>query len=318
MAGHGGRERLLVLIRLEPPYLEELSRDYDVTCVERGSGLESLPPESLRGIRAVLTGGPIGFTQAMFEACPDIEAVITFGTGTDRIDMATASRRGVCIGNGGGANAPCVAEHAVALLLSLVRQIPQLHAGVVAGKWRPGGARHQICGKRLGIIGLGGIGAEVAHMAVGLRLEVAYTTRRPRPDLPYRYFADPRDLAAFADAIVVACPGGPATRHLVDAGVLSALGPKGYLVNVARGSVVDTEALVRALRGGEIAGAALDVFENEPEVPADLRALENVVLTPHVGGNSEESRAAMFARARANLAAFYAGQPLPGAVAVPV
>jgi len=313
-AGTGGRERLLVFIRLEPAHLDALSRDYDVVFVERGVGLDALPPETLTGIRAALTGGPIGFTQSMFDACPDLEAVVTFGTGTDRIDLATAKRRGVLLGSGGGANAPCVAEHALALLMSLVREIPQLHARVVAGQWRPGGVRRQISGKRLGLIGLGGIGAEVARMAQGLRMDVAYTTRRPRPDQPYRYFADPRDLADFADALIVACPGGPATRHLVDAEVLSALGPKGYLVNVARGSVVDTGALVQALRGGGIAGAALDVFDNEPEVPAELCTLENVILTPHVAGNSEESRAAMFSRARANLAAFYAGQPLPGAV----
>lgn len=316
MAGAGKRERLLVLLRLEPAYLEELSKDYDVLCIERGVGLETLPPEQLRGVRAVLTGGPIGFTQAMFAACPDIEAVVTFGTGVDRIDLPTAKQRGVLLGNGGGANAPCVAEHAVALLLSLVREIPRLHAGVVAGRWRPGGVLHQISGKRLGLIGLGGIGAEVARMAEGLRMEVAYTTRRPRPELPYRHFADLRDLAAYADALIVACPGGEATRHLVGADVLSALGPQGYLVNVARGSVIDTAALVEALRGGGIAGAALDVFENEPEVPGDLCTLENVILTPHVAGNSQESRAAMFARARANLAAFYAGQPLPGAVVI--
>ena len=311
-----GQERLLVFIRLEPAHLEALSRDYDVVFVERGVGLEALPPETLKGIRAVLTGGPIGFTQAMCEACPDVEAVVTFGTGTDRINLAVAKQRGILLGNGGGANAPCVAEHAFALLMSLVREIPQLHARVVAGQWRPGGVRRQISGKRLGLIGLGGIGAEVARMAHGLRMEVAYMTRRPRPDQPYRYFADPRDLAAFADALIVACPGGPATRHLVNAEVLSALGPRGYLVNVARGSVVDTDALVQALRSGEISGAALDVFETEPEVPAELCALDNVILTPHVAGNSEESRAAMFARARANLAAFYAGQPLPGAVVI--
>jgi lactate dehydrogenase-like 2-hydroxyacid dehydrogenase len=315
---HDGRarERLLVLLRLEPAYLEQLARDYDVHVVERGVGLETLPPDALRGIRAVLTSGPVGFSRALFDTCPDVQAVISFGTGTDRIDWSAARDRGALVANGGGANAPCVAEHAVALLLSLVREIPQLHAHVVDGGWRPGGTRHQISGKRLGIIGLGAIGAEVARMAGAFRMEIGYMTRSPRPDQTYRYFADARELAAFADAIVVACPGGRETYRLVDAEVLSALGPRGFLVNVARGSVVDTAALVRALQGREIAGAALDVFDDEPEVPVELRALENVVLTPHVAGNSDESRAAAFARAQANLGAFFAGRPMPGAVAI--
>jgi len=311
------QERLLVFPRLEPAYMEVLSRDYEVLHLEMGRGLEALPAESLRGIRAVLTTGPVGFTRAMFDACPDVEAVVSLGAGVDRVDMETARQRGVRLGNGSGANARCVAEHSLALLLGLVREIPQLHARVVARKWRRGGVHRQVSGRRLGILGLGAIGSETARLAEAFRMEIAYTARRPRPELPYRYFADVRALADFADALVVACPGGCETHHLVGEDVLAALGAEGYLINIARGSVVDTAALVRALREDAIAGAALDVFENEPEVPAELCALDNVVLTPHVAGNSRESRAAMFERACANLAAFYAGRAMPGAVPRP-
>lgn len=312
-----GKARLLVFPRLSQAHLEELARHYDVLYLENAAGLEAQGRERLAGIRAVLTTGPVGFTRAMFAACPDVRAVISFGTGVDRVDMEEAARRGVCIGSGNGANAGCVAEHAMALLLGLVREVPQLHARVVAGKWRPPGVLRQISDKRLGILGLGAIGREIARMAEGFRMEIAYTARRQRDDAPYRYFARLGDLAAFADALLVACPGGRETHHLVDAPVLDALGPEGFLVNVARGSVIDTAALVRALRDGVIAGAALDVFENEPEVPGDLVGLTNLILTPHVGGNSQESRAAMFERALANLAAFFAGDALPGAVAPP-
>lgn len=311
------RERLLVFPRLEPEYLEALRRDYDVLHLELGAGLETQPPETLRGIRAVLTTGPVGFTRAMFEACPDIGAVISFGAGFDRVDLETVRRRGVLLGNGRGANASCVAEHSMALLLGLVRDIPQLHVRVAAGKWRRGGVHQQISGRRLGILGFGAIGSEIARLAAAFRMEIACSARRPRPEQLYRYVADPRALAGFADALIVACPGGSETRHLVGREVLAALGPRGYLVNIARGSVVDTAALVEALRAGAIAGAALDVFENEPEVPAELRGLDNVVLTPHVAGNSQQSRAAMFAQAKANLTAFYAGESLPGAVPIP-
>ena len=236
---------------------------------------------------------------------------------SDLVDMEVVRQRGIRLASGQGANASCVAEHAFALLLGIVRELPRLHAHVVAGKWRPDGTRRQISGKRLGIIGLGAIGLAVARMAEGFRMEVGYTTRRPRPERAYRHFADVRELAAFANVLVVACPGGSATSHMVDASVLSALGPSGYLVNVARGSVVDTAALIGALRSGGIAGAALDVFDDEPNVPAGLRELPNVLLTPHVAGNSLESRAAMFARARANLDAFFAGRPQPGTVEFP-
>jgi lactate dehydrogenase-like 2-hydroxyacid dehydrogenase len=307
----------LAFPRLEPQFLETLAADYDLLHLEMAAGMDSQPPERLHGIRAVLTAGPIGFTQAMFEACPDIEAVVTLGAGFDRVDLRTAKSRGIVLGNASGANAGCVAEHSMALLLALVRRIPQLHARVAAGKWRPRGEHRQVSGRRLGIIGMGAIGREIARMAGAFGMEIAYMGRSRRPELPFQFFAEPAALADFAEVLVLACPGGRETHHLVGKDVLAALGPEGYLVNIARGSVVDTAALVEALRAETIAGAALDVFDNEPKVPAELRALENVILTPHVAGNSIESRAAMFAQARANLAAFFAGEPLPGAVAIP-
>jgi lactate dehydrogenase-like 2-hydroxyacid dehydrogenase len=162
----------------------------------------------------------------------------------------------------------------------------------------------------MGIVGLGRIGREIARRAEAFGMSIAYTSRNPRPDASYRYFPTAEALAREVDFLVVITPGGAATRKLIDAKVLAALGPNGYLVNVARGSVVDEQALVQALRDGTIAGAGLDVFENEPHVPSELFALDNVILTPHVGSATWQTRQAMADLAFANLEAHFAGRPL--------
>jgi lactate dehydrogenase-like 2-hydroxyacid dehydrogenase len=183
-----------------------------------------------------------------------------------------------------------VADHAFALLLATVRAIPQLDRACRGGVWRDGlPMSPKLAGKRLGILGLGTIGRQIAKRGAGFDMEIGYHNRSHVQDLAYRYLESTEALAQWCDMLVVATPGGAATRHLVDARVLKALGPRGYLVNVARGSVVDTDALAQALRDGAIAGAGLDVYESEPEPPASLLGFTNVVLTPHVAGWSPES-----------------------------
>ncbi|MFD4836679.1 2-hydroxyacid dehydrogenase [Achromobacter sp. NPDC058515] len=261
-------------------------------------------------IRVVLTRGATGFRADEMAALPKLELVCSLGVGHENIDLAAAAARGIAVTNGPGANAVSVADHAMALLLGAARHLPQADAWVRQGHWS-GFMGPQITGKRLGILGLGTIGLEIARRgANGFDMSVGYYSRRARPESGYTYFDSPRALAAASDFLVVATPGGAGTRHLVDAGVLEALGPDGYLVNIARGSVVDTQALIDALAQRRIAGAGLDVVDGEPRIPDALKQLDNVVLTPHSAGRSPEAVAATVALFLDNATAHFAGRPV--------
>jgi lactate dehydrogenase-like 2-hydroxyacid dehydrogenase len=268
-------------------------------------------------VRAVVTSGVFGLKADEIAALPRLELICTLGTGTDTIDMEAAKVRGITVANGAGANADSVADHAMALLLSIVRDVAhfdrQLRAGetmTAIRRVRPG-----LAGKRIGIIGMGRIGVGIANRAAkGFRMEAGYHNRKPVADSPYRYFDSVEALAAWADFLIVAALGGPESHHLVDAKILRALGPTGFLVNISRGTLVDTEALIAALRAGTIAGAGLDVVEGEPHLPEALRTLDNVVTTPHMAGLSNESIDTMFRLAIANIRAHFAGEPLMSVV----
>lgn len=264
--------------------------------------------EHANEIRVVLTRGATGVYADEIAALPKLEMICSLGVGYENIDLAAAAARGIVVTNGPGANAVSVADHAMALLLGAARRLPQADAAVRQGHWN-GFMGPQVTGKRLGILGLGTIGLEIARRgANGFGMRVGYFNRRPRPETGYSYFDNPRALAAASDFLVVATPGGAATRHLVDAQVLEALGPTGYLINVARGSVVDTEALIAALAERRIAGAGLDVVDGEPVIPEMLKQLDNVVLTPHSAGRSPEAVAATVALFLDNATAHFAGK----------
>lgn len=261
-------------------------------------------------IRIVLTRGSTGFRADEMAALPKLELVCSLGAGYENIDLAAAASRGIIVTYGPGANAVSVADHAMALLLGAARRLPQADAWVRQGHWS-GFMGPQVTGKRLGILGLGSIGLEIAKRgANGFGMRVAYYNRRARPESGYTYFDNPRALAAASDFLVVATPGGAGTRHLVGAEVLDALGPNGYLVNIARGSVVDTAALIAALAEKRIAGAGLDVVDGEPQVPDALKQLDNVVLTPHSAGRSPEAVAATVTLFLQNATAHFAGKPV--------
>lgn len=261
-------------------------------------------------IRVVLTRGATGFYAEEMAALPRLELICSLGVGFENIDLAAARARGVRVTHGPGANATSVADHAMALLLGAARHLPQADAWVRQGHWN-GFMGPQVSGKRLGIVGLGTIGQEIAKRgAHGFGMTVGYYNRRPRPDSGYTYYDSALALAEASDFLVVATPGGADTRHLVNADVLEALGPQGYLVNIARGSVVDTEALIAALAGRRIAGAGLDVVEGEPVVPPALLKLDNVVLTPHSAGRSPEAVSATVALFLENATAHFAGKPV--------
>ncbi|WNW09636.1 2-hydroxyacid dehydrogenase [Pseudomonas sp. DTU_2021_1001937_2_SI_NGA_ILE_001] len=260
-------------------------------------------------IDAVVTRGPLGLFAEEMDAMPNLRLICVSGAGYEKVDVAAAQARGILVSNGAGVNAPTVADHAMALLLAMVRDIPQADASVRRSEWRKVMCP-SFAGKRLGILGLGAVGLEIARRAEAFGMHIDYHNRRPRQDLAYRWQPSVRELAEAADFLVLATPGGAATHHLVDAEVLQALGTQGYLVNVARASVVDTQALLAALQAGQIAGAALDVFDDEPQVPDAFKALANVVLTPHVAGLSPEASGDSVRLVRDNLLAFFAGRPL--------
>ncbi|MDF2861728.1 MAG: hydroxyacid dehydrogenase [Achromobacter mucicolens] len=261
-------------------------------------------------IRAVLTRGATGLRADEMAALPNLSIVCSLGVGYENIDLLAAHTRGIVVTNGPGANAVSVADHAMALLLGAARRLPQADAWVRQGHWS-GFMGPQVSGKRLGILGLGTIGLEIARRgANGFGMSVGYYNRRARPESGYTYFDNPRALAAESDFLVVATPGGAGTHHLVDASVLEALGPDGYLINIARGSVVDTNALIAALAERRIAGAGLDVVDGEPFIPDALKQLDNVVLTPHSAGRSPEAVAATVALFLENATAHFAGKPV--------
>jgi lactate dehydrogenase-like 2-hydroxyacid dehydrogenase len=231
------------------------------------------------------------------------------GAGYEQVDLLAAEARGITVTNGAGVNAPSVADHTMALLLSLVRDIPQADASVRRSEWRKV-TRPSFANKRIGILGLGAVGMAIAKRALGFDMQINYHSRNPRPDVDYHYCATPLALSAESDFLIVATPGGAGTRHLIDKASIEALGEEGFLVNIARASVVDTDALIDALQHGRLAGAALDVFDDEPQVPDALKTLNNVVLTPHVAGLSPEASRGTVQMVADNLLAFYAGKPV--------
>jgi lactate dehydrogenase-like 2-hydroxyacid dehydrogenase len=273
-------------------------------------------------VRAVLTNGRGGLSGAEMALLPKLEIVCAVGAGYEAIALATARRRGIVVAHCPDANAPAVADSAMMLLLAVTRHLLEADRFVRAGGWQEHWRIETpiLMGKRLGLLGLGRIGSRIAQRAAGgFNMEIGYHTRTAVAGCPYRYFASLLELATWAACLIAAAPGGAGTRHLINADVLAALGPRGYLVNVGRGTVVDTQALLDALRAKRLAGAGLDVLEGEPGVPLLLPALlqcDNVVVTPHVAGRAPESRRAATAMILANLNAHFAGQPLPSPVSL--
>ncbi|WP_213879229.1 2-hydroxyacid dehydrogenase [Pseudomonas sp. dw_358] len=305
--------------------LVEAVNDYLPILEHMGFTLIRAPSPALRAqaiaahadqIDAVLTRGPLGFYAEEMAALPKLKIICVIGAGYEHVDLVAAKTHGLTVTNGAGVNASSVADHAMALLLALVRDIPRADASVRRGEWAKI-SRPTLSGKRLGILGLGAVGEAIAKRgSLGFDMSVSYHNRRPRADLPYAYCSSPLELAKASDFLVVATPGGAQTRHVIDAQVLAALGPEGFVVNIARASVVDTVALVEALQNQQIAGAALDVFDEEPQVPDALKALDNVVLTPHVAGLSPQASEATVRMVGNNLTAFFSGQPVLTPVAL--
>ena len=264
-------------------------------------------------IKAIVGGGESAIAQPLMAQLAALEIISIMGVGYDKVDVAAALERHIPVTHTPGVLNDEVADLAIGLMLAVARRISYADRYVRAGRWAIEGAMplsRKVFGSRLGIVGLGGIGKAIAKRAQAFGMSIAYTARSAKPELPYRFFLTPEALAAEVDFLVVITPGGAATHHLINARVLAALGQKGYLINVARGSVVDEAALVDALQKGVIAGAALDVFENEPHPAEALWAMDNVVLTPHMASGTRETRQAMADLAYENLQAHFSGRPL--------
>lgn len=263
-------------------------------------------------IRGIAASGEAKVPASLIAQLPALEIVSVFGVGYDGVDVAAAKARGVMVTHTPNVLNDDVADLAIGLMLAAARQLPAADRHVKEGRWPQGPMplARKVSGARLGLVGMGRIGQAIAQRAAAFGMSIAYTSRQPRADVPYRHLPSAAALAAESDYLIVITPGGAGTRHLIDAAVLKALGPEGILVNVARGSVIDEGALVEALCQGVIAGAGLDVFENEPNVPQALRDLPHVVLSPHIGSATHQTRQAMADLAFANLQRHFAGQPV--------
>ncbi|TDC08918.1 2-hydroxyacid dehydrogenase [Streptomyces sp. 8K308] len=252
---------------------------------------------------AAVTTARIGVSNVLMDVLPRLGAIVHFGVGYETTDVVRARARGIDVSNTPDVLTDCVADLAVGAVIGVMRRLAEADRYVRGGSWESGAfpLATRVSGKRIGILGLGRIGRAIARRLAGFDAELGYHSRRRVADVTYRYAESALELAAWADVLVVATAGGAATSGLVSAEVLAALGPDGYLVNVARGSVVDEPALVAALLERRIAGAALDVFADEPRVPAPLRDLDNVLLLPHIASATHETREAMGDLAYRNL-----------------
>ena len=305
---------ILMVPRLPDPLVARLRESYELIGPMDRSSPEALPPGA-ETVQALLTVGSQKTDGALMDALPALKLICCYGTGIEGVDRAAAAARGIRLTNAADANATSVAEFAMGLVLATARMIAHADRFTRAGRWKGNSVERLppvpgLAGRRLGIYGLGAIGSRIATRAAAFEMEIGYHNRSRRSDAPYGYFDDLNALAEWADVLMVSVRASAENRHAVDAAVLAALGPKGHLVNISRGIAVDEEALCTALEDGIIAGAALDVYENEPNVPERLRALENVVLTPHIAAGSEAAQIAQQELLLGNLEAFFAGRPL--------
>ena len=312
-------DKVLVYSRFPKAQMVRFGQRFDLMDVAGKPPNEVFSAEQLAGIRAMITAGGTPLGADMMDLMPKLGAIVCYGTGYDGVDLAAAAKRGIAVGHSPGANASSVADIAVTLMLAVTRRLLPADDYVRSGSWS--GAKPSpmmrpqpgMRGRRVGVYGMGEIGRKIASRVAAFETEVGYFSRS-KYDVPYRYLPSLEALAEWCSVLMVAVRAGEDTNHAVDAAILRKLGAEGYVVNISRGSVIDQQALIAALAANTIAGAGLDVFEQEPHAPDALTAFPNVVLTPHIGGHTLESHVAMQDCVIANLEAFFAGKPLPYAV----
>ena len=317
--------RILQNLKLPPALQARLAAAFDV----HGLHDEADPAAFLAAhggeFVGLVTSAGVGADAALIAALPQLRVISSIGVGLDRLDLAAAAARGVAVGYTPDVLNDCVADLAFGLMLDVARGLSAADRFVRRGDWLRGGTPatapfplgRKVSGANLGIVGLGRIGRTIARRAVGFEMAVRYHSRHAVPEVPWAHEPVLVELARWADYLVVIAAGGAGTRHLVDAQVLDALGPRGFVINVSRGSVIDEAALVQALVERRIAGAALDVFEHEPQVPPALFALDNVVLLPHIASATVETRQAMADRVFDNLDSYFRDGRLVSAAPLP-
>jgi lactate dehydrogenase-like 2-hydroxyacid dehydrogenase len=312
---------ILIAMPIAAPLRERLGEHYEVHGPLDFTHLLPLP-DGAEKARALITLGGFKTDARLMDALPELGLISCYGTGFEGVDRAEAIRRGIQLTHAGDTNATTVAEFAFGLIIAAARNLVRGDRMIRAGDWAnlslarvpmtPG-----LAGRRLGIYGMGAIGLKIAQRATAFEMAVGYHNRAPRPDVDHAYFGDLKALAAWCDVLVIAVRASSETRHAVNSEILAALGPQGVLINVARGLVVDEDALCAALETNTILAAGLDVFENEPHVSERMRALDNIVLTPHMAALSSSAQLAQQDLVADNLAAFFAGAPLKAKMPLP-
>ncbi|XP_057526047.1 glyoxylate/hydroxypyruvate/pyruvate reductase 2KGR-like [Amaranthus tricolor] len=294
-------------------YLEQqLSKRYNLFRFWNFPDKTQFLSQNANSIRALIVNSFISADASLIDALPNLEIVATFSVGLDRVDLGKCKEKGIKVTNTPDVLTDDVADLAIGLMLAVLRKIPQCDRYVRAGLWKKGDFRltTRFTGKKVGIIGLGRIGAAIAKRAEAFDCPIAYHSRTKRPDSNYTYYPSVHELASNCDILVVSCALTEETRHIVNREVIDALGPKGVLINIGRGPHVDEQELVKALIEGRLAGAGLDVFDNEPHVPKEMFKLDNVVILPHVASGTVETRTNMANLVLGNLEGHFNGKPL--------
>jgi lactate dehydrogenase-like 2-hydroxyacid dehydrogenase len=307
--------KVLIYSRFPKAMMVRIGERFELMDAAGKPPTDAFTAEQLSGIRAMITAGGTPLGGAMMDMMPKLGAIVCYGTGYDGVDLAAAAKRKIAVGHSPGANAASVADIAVTLMLAVTRRLLPADNYVRSGSWseakpsplmRPQAGNP---GRKVGIYGMGEIGRKIAARVAAFECEVAYFSRSQH-DVPYQYLPSLEALAEWCSVLMIAVRAGADTNHAVDAKILQILGKDGYVVNIARGSVIDQKALIAALADETIAGAGLDVYEKEPHAPDALTAFPNVVLTPHVGGHTLDSHIAMQNCVIANLESYFAGKPL--------
>ena len=308
--------KVLIYSRFPKAMMVRIGQSFELMDAAGKPLSEVFAADQLSEVTAMVTAGATQLGAAQMDLMPKLGAIVCYGTGYDGVDLAAAAKRKITVAHSPGANASSVADIAVILVLAVTRRLLPADDYVRSGGWseakpspmmRPQAGMR---GRRIGVYGMGEIGRKIAARVAAFETEVGYFSRS-RHDVPYQYLPSLEALADWCSVLMIAVRAGADTHHAVDAGILGKLGADGYVVNISRGSVIDQRALVAALADNTIAGAGLDVFEQEPHAPDALTAFPNVVLTPHIGGHTLESHTAMQDCVIANLEAFFAGKPLP-------
>lgn len=307
------RALLVMGNQILPNEMAELEKHFDVIHLWKEKDPETVLQERRNDIVAIASAYYMPVSKTLIEALPNLEIISQFAVGTDNIDLAAAKARGIAVTNTPDVLTDDTADIALSLLLALSRRICESDMFVRVDKWRLNSAMplgRTLKGKTAGIVGMGRIGQAIAKRCEAFGLKIVYNGKRKKEGVTYRFEPDLQKMAEESDYLILSCPGGAETRHMVHAPILEALGPEGYLINVSRGSVVHEEDLVNALVEKKIAGAGLDVYAIEPNVPEPLIKMDNVVLLPHVGSATIETRGIMGGLVVSNLLAHFRGDPL--------